>query len=64
MIWTLFGIVALASWFLGFCFTIWLVGLHRNKRSSRCLHMPLESADKVRQQVRVVSGAFQHRERR
>jgi len=53
MIWTLFGIVALACWFLGFCFTIRLLGWHRrNKRSSSCLDMAPESADKVRQQVR------------
>jgi hypothetical protein len=46
MIWTLFGIVALACWFLGFCFTIRLVGWNRrNKGSSEC-------ADKVRQQAR------------
>jgi hypothetical protein len=37
MIWTLFGIVALACWFLGFCFTIRLVGWNRrNKGSSEC----------------------------
>ena len=40
MIWTLFGIVALACWFLGFRFTIRLIGWHRrNKLSSRCLEM-------------------------
>ena len=64
MIWTLFGIVALACWFLGFCFTIRLIGWRRNKLSSRCLEMAPESAGKVRQQARAVPGAFQQRERR